>query len=147
MYTRLRTRVCVCVCGSFARWHVCRFSLIRNTSMAGFDPSLFRIVYSLYFCSLIPPFAFLSSGTFILHTYIRYSQDIPAANRTRNVARVWELGRLKYCTPKDSANFHTFVRSFALSFVGRLRRSLLCFDPVNKNIGWNFAGSEEKFRK
>lgn len=30
------------------RLDVCRFPLIQNTSIAGFDPSLFRIVYSLF---------------------------------------------------------------------------------------------------
>lgn len=66
---------------------VCRFSLIRNTSLAGFDPSLFGIVYSLFF---VPLFHFshscLQGPLSFIHSEIRvYSQRSRTANQTGNV--------------------------------------------------------------
>lgn len=93
---------------------ICRFPLIRNTSIAGFDPSLFRVVYSLFFVPLSPLFAFLSSGTHILHTFWDRSVfpglSVARPSQTGNVVSVWDSGRLKYCVPEDRTNFHKFFR-------------------------------------
>lgn len=117
-------------------WMLCRFPLIRNTSIAGFDPSLFRVVYSLFFVPLCRfSHSCLRGPPSFIHSEIRSlfpkHQGLPAKQETSSV---WDSSRLKYCMPKDWTNFHKFFStSLCVCCVLDLEGKPL-FSCIKKNI-------------